>query len=102
MSSDIMTFYVRIVLPVNQIKLLLSLTDLHIRVNQFILEVLKSLQLNSDESFAKELEEFLSTSKFVLCWNRKFPIETKFLNLNSKVEKIGGKEADVFELEFMD
>ena len=99
MSSDIMTFYVRIVLPSNQVKLLLSLRDLNIKVKKFTIDVLNDLKSDGDEQIAKELE-ILVTSKFVICWNRKFPIETKFLNLNSKVEKIAGKEVDIFELEF--
>ncbi len=99
MSSDIMTFYVRIILPSNQVKLLLSLTDLTIKVKKFTIDVLSDLKSDGDEQIAKELDH-LVTSKFVICWNRKFPIETKFLNLNSKVEKIAGRESDIFELEF--
>ena len=99
MSSDIMTFYVRIILPTNQVKLFLSLTDLNIKVQHFTKGVLNDLKSNGNEEFAEELEELLN-SKFILCWNRKYPIEIKFINLLSKVEKSEGKEIDVFELEF--
>ena len=99
MSSDIMTFIVRIILPTNQIKLVLSLTDLNIGVKDFAIGVLNDLKSNGNEEFAEELENLLNC-KYIICWGRRFPIKTEFINLISKVEKVEGKELDVFELEF--
>jgi len=99
MSNDIMSFHVRIILPKNQIKLIISLGDLNLRVNHFAEDILRDLKKSGNKEFAEELEHLLHF-KYMVCWDRKVPITTKFINLNSKVEKIDGKEADVFELEF--
>ena len=101
MSFDIMAFYVKVVLPKNKTNLLILLKDIDKTIEIFIANTLKELIANGQANLIEELEVY-SKKKDVLCWNHRYPMNSKFIDIISKVQKIDGKEADVFELIFSD
>ncbi len=94
-----MNFYVRLVLPNNKTALLLALSDLNQKIGDYLAGAIGELKQDGETVLATELDDALNTRK-ISCWKKSCDKDAKFLKLMSKVEKIDGKESDVFELKF--
>ncbi len=95
-----MNFYVRLLLPNNKTALLLALSDLNQKIGSYLASAIAELKHDGEKSLATELERALSANKMT-CWKKPCDKDMKFLKLMSKVEKIEGKESDVFEIKFI-
>ena len=97
MSKDIMSFYVRLVLPDKQI-ILFQISDLNKSLGDYFERLLEELEDGGDDIEMINLLKNAFTSEKFSCWNKSCNLETKFITLISKVEKIDEKESDVFEI----
>lgn len=92
-----LTFYVRIVLPKSKVRIESPLDDLDITIEEFLKDIFKEFAKSADQHAQDELKALIESSK-IRCWNRPHDIHDKIIDLMSKVEKIDGIEADIFEL----
>lgn len=101
MSFDLMAFFVRIVLPKTKAVVLTPLKDLDFQVDMFLSNTVKEMTGDGKEQLVPELEELIKSSD-IKCWTRQYPVSSRFIDLISRVQKIDGKEADVFEITFIE
>ncbi|MHA1437184.1 MAG: hypothetical protein ACTSPD_06370 [Promethearchaeota archaeon] len=96
---SLLTFYARIILSSRNTTFIIKFSDLNISIEKLIFKLASNLEKEDKNGLSSELKKLI-TSKQILCWDKPCHKDTEFVNLLSKVEKIDGKEADVFELNF--
>lgn len=98
--SSILTFYVRIILPDIQAKIISPLRSLGQSIGEYLQALIKDCdQDDQEEELARELRKLLNGKVRLLCWKHPCSVKDVFEDLFSKVETIDDAEADVFELE---
>ncbi len=98
--SDLLRFYVRIILNNYNYEIFAPLHDLNIYVGDFIAQLILKLKEEEDEDIVNQLQKSINSSK--IYYSKKLcSLSSKFIDLLSKVEKIDGKEVDVFEFKLL-
>jgi len=98
--SDLLIFYVRIILNNYNYEIFVPLCDLNIDVGDFLTKLIKMLKKEEYEYIVNQLQKSIKLSK-IYCSKKLCSLNSKFIDLLSKVEKIDGKEVDVFEFEIL-
>ena len=95
--SDLLKFYVRIILNEFECEIFAPLYNLNIEIKEFLDHLENEfLKEGSDDLVNYIKVAFNSTN--IYCFKKPCNLNSKFIELLIKIEKFYGKEIDVFEL----
>jgi hypothetical protein len=97
---DLLIFNVRIILNNYNYEIFAPLHDLNINVGDFMALLIIKLKEEEDEDMVDQLQKSINSSK-IYCSKKLCSLNSKFIDLFSKVEKIDGREVDVFEFKLL-
>ena len=95
--SDLLKFYVRIILTEFEYEIFAPLHNLNIEIREFLSQLEKELQKEGSEDLVNDIKVAFNSTN-IYCFRKPCNLNSKFIELLSKIEKLNGKEIDVFEL----
>ena len=97
---DLLIFNVRIILNNYNYEIFAPLHDLNIYVGDFMAQLIIKLKGEETEEIINQIQKSINSSK-IYCSKKLCSLSSKFIDLLSKVEKIDGKEVDIFEFKLL-
>ncbi|TFG25499.1 MAG: hypothetical protein EU532_11615 [Promethearchaeota archaeon] len=95
--SDLLKFYVRIILTEFEYEIFAPLHNLNIEIREFLSQLVNELEKEGSKDFGNVIKKAFNSTK-IYCFKKPCNLNCKFIELLSKIEKFNGKEIDVFEL----